>query len=313
VRSTLLRRSYPEAPVSPLLLFGRTQDFAYQQEVDGTPGKRHHVRFWRCPEGWRLPGGREAHWLAAGSYDRSVGLSLFTLQVTHRIAAQTDSERDHVVSSIEGAVPAASTSVIRDFSTGYHARNGGGDSIATDGDLPVVDLRATAGEAADRPPTDSRDRRPAPTVVGAALVTVRGLYAGLVLLLALLGRDELVAAIRAAAPSIALPVAQAVHAGIVGVLGALAVFELLMAWRILRGGNGARLIAMAVSTAAIVVQATAVVAGGPGITVQTNLIGLSLDILLLLALSSHRARVYALRAHTAPKRIAGRPGDAAAF
>jgi len=313
VRSTLLRRSYPEAPVSPLLLFGRTQDFAYQQEVDGTPGKRHHVRFWRCPDGWRLPGGREAHWLAAGSYDRSVGLSLFTLQVTHKIAPQTDAERDHVVATVQRAVPTASVSVIRDFSTGYHARNGGGDSIATDGDLPVIDLRGTPDGAALPAPTDSRDRRPAPTVVGAVLVTVRGLYAGLVLLLVVLGREEMVSAIRAAIPSIAVPAAQAVHLGIAIVLGALAVFELLVAWRILRGSNGARLIAMAVSTAAIVVQAVALVAGGPGITVQTNLIGLSLDILLLLALSSHRARIYALRPRTAPKRISGRPGATAAL
>jgi len=62
-----------------------------------------------------------------------------------------------------------------------------------------------------------------------------------------------------------------------------------------------------------VVQAVALVAGGASITVQTNLIGLSLDILLLLALSSHRSRTYALRARKAPKRISGRPGDAAAF
>jgi hypothetical protein len=32
--------------------------------------------------------------------------------------------------------------VIADFATGYHARNGGGDSIRTDGDLPIVDVRA---------------------------------------------------------------------------------------------------------------------------------------------------------------------------
>lgn len=37
VTSTLRRRSYREAPVSPLLLFGRVQDFAYQQEVAGNP------------------------------------------------------------------------------------------------------------------------------------------------------------------------------------------------------------------------------------------------------------------------------------
>jgi hypothetical protein len=42
VSSTLTRRSYGEAPVSPLFLFSRQQDFAYQQEVDGNPAQRHH-------------------------------------------------------------------------------------------------------------------------------------------------------------------------------------------------------------------------------------------------------------------------------
>src|SRR5699024_8220495 len=37
IRSTVMKRSYPQAPVSPLLLFGRRQDFAYQQEIDGDP------------------------------------------------------------------------------------------------------------------------------------------------------------------------------------------------------------------------------------------------------------------------------------
>jgi len=57
VTTTLRRVSYPEAPVSPLHLFQRAQDFAYQQEVAGSPSQRHHVRFWRCPPGWLLPGG----------------------------------------------------------------------------------------------------------------------------------------------------------------------------------------------------------------------------------------------------------------
>lgn len=141
VTSTLRRRSYHEAPVSPLFLFGRQQDFAYQQEVDGNPAQRHHVRFWRCPDGWLLPGGRRVDWLAAGTFDTSVGLSLFTLQVTHRIDADTDVERDHIVATLRAGEPAVRVDVIADFSTGYHARNGGGDSIRTDGDLPVVDVR----------------------------------------------------------------------------------------------------------------------------------------------------------------------------
>jgi hypothetical protein len=142
VTSTVSRRSYHEAPVSPLFLFGRQQDFAYQQEVAGNPAKRHHVRFWRTPDGWLLPGGRRVDWLAAGTFDRAVGFSLFTLQVTHKIDADIDVERDHIMQTLVGADPAVRIEVLRDFSTGYHSRNGGGDSVRTDGDLPVVDVSA---------------------------------------------------------------------------------------------------------------------------------------------------------------------------
>jgi hypothetical protein len=157
VTATVRRRSYPQAPVSPLLLFGRQQDFAYQQEVDRSPGKRHHVRFWRCPEGWMLPGGHRVDWLAGATYDRAVGFSLFTLQITHKIDADIDIERDYVTGSVLGAVPGAERTVLKDFTTGYHSRNGGGDSIHTDGDLPVIELPP----AADVPvPLDHRQERP---------------------------------------------------------------------------------------------------------------------------------------------------------
>jgi hypothetical protein len=142
ISSTVRRRSYLRAPVSPLLLFDRIQDFAYQQEVQNNPARRHHVRFWRCPDGWMLPGGHRVDWVAAGTFDRAVGFSLFTLQVTHKIDEHTDIERDHIVASIRRAVPQTRVVVIRDFATGYHSRNGGGDTIQTDGDLPVIDLRA---------------------------------------------------------------------------------------------------------------------------------------------------------------------------
>lgn len=138
ITSTLTKRSYDEAPVSPLFLFSRQQDFAYQQEVDGSPTQRHHVRFWKCPDGWLLPGGTRVEWLAAGTFDTAVGLSLFTLQVTHRIDADTDIERDHIIQTLVAAEPTIRIDVIKDFSSGYHARNGGGDTIRTDGDLPIV-------------------------------------------------------------------------------------------------------------------------------------------------------------------------------
>ena len=160
--STLRRRSYHEAPVSPLHLFDRQQDFAYQQEVAGSPSKRHHVRFWRCPEDWMLPGGYSVDWLAAGTYDKSVGLSLFTLQVTHKIEEDTDIERDYIVETVKKGSPEVDVEVIDNFSTGYHSRNGGGDLIITDGDLPIINVRhIEVPEISKIEHTDSRDRRPA--------------------------------------------------------------------------------------------------------------------------------------------------------
>lgn len=140
IASTVLRRSYTEAPVSDLHLFDRRQQFAYQQEVDGNASKRHHVRFWPVPRGWVLPGGHRVEWLAAGTYDRSVGFSAFTGQFTHKIDANTDLERDYIVNSVRFADPEVPVEVISDFSSAYHDRNGGGDAIHTDGDLPVLDL-----------------------------------------------------------------------------------------------------------------------------------------------------------------------------
>ncbi|QOD02600.1 LssY C-terminal domain-containing protein [Pseudarthrobacter sp. BIM B-2242] len=140
--STIRGRSYPRAPVSSLYVFGNRQNLAFQREIDGNPRKRHHVRFWQCADGWRLPGGIPVDWVGAGTYDRSVGLSLFTFQITHKIADRTDEERDFIIETLRAANAVESVHVIRNFSTGYHHRNGGGDSIRTDGHLPIIDLHA---------------------------------------------------------------------------------------------------------------------------------------------------------------------------
>jgi hypothetical protein len=140
LESTVVGRSYAAAPVSSLYVFGKKQDIAFQREIDGNPRKRHHIRFWRCPDDWMLPGGIGVDWVGAGTYDRSVGLSLFTFQITHKIADRTDEERDFIIETLRAANAVESVHVIRNFSTGYHHRNGGGDSIRTDGHLPIIDL-----------------------------------------------------------------------------------------------------------------------------------------------------------------------------
>ena len=140
IRSVLTRSPDPDAPISPLFLFGRKQDFAYQKEVGGSANQRHHIRFWKCPPHWPLPGGTEVDWLAGAAFDTGVRLSSFTLQVTHAISGDIDKERDFTISSVKGVDPGLRVTWIEKFSTAFHARNGGGDMVHTDGNLPIVDV-----------------------------------------------------------------------------------------------------------------------------------------------------------------------------
>ena len=289
VRSTLRRRSYTKAPVSPLLLFDRQQDFAYQQEVAGSPSKRHHVRFWRAPEGWMLPGGYPVGWLAAGTYDRSVGLSLFTLQITHKIDANTDVERDYIMNTVTAGSPEVAVEVIRDFSTGYHSRNGGGDLIQTDGDLPIIDvgrIDAPALSAVKR--TDSRNKRPAQIVFGATVSFLRAslfVLAGVALIF-------VPPKVLAQVPSEAEPRAGLIVAGVLLLIVALCDIGLALA--IMFGRNWARILLMLFSVIAVI---TAFISNANRSEVITlgALPTVGMSILVLLALSSHRAREYATR------------------
>ena len=289
VRTTLSRRPYSEAPVSPLYLFERRQDFAYQQEVNGNPSQRHHVRLWRCPRGWRLPGGYLVDWVAAGTYDRSVGLSLMTLQVTHRIAKNIDIERDHIVATLTEGSPSASVERISHFASGYHARNGGGDQMVTDGDLPIVDLRRVQVPAHLRrePTADSRAKRPAPIVFGAGVACLRGLVA-VVLAWSLLANPDSAMTL-AGASSTAAASAGAVALALVGALDiGLGVATYL-------GRNWARVLLMVSDATTILVAFLLASNGGPRPTLGTGLPHVALGILVLLALTSPGARQYATR------------------
>ena len=148
----------------------------------------------------------------------------------------------------------------------------------------MVDLSsmAAAPEGPPRVPADSRPRRPAPTLFGGVLVFFRGI-AALVLAASLLTGVNPAAAAEPAGQSTAA-------ATVLAVFGA---GEILLAWGVLRGGNLARVAAMLLSAAAIITQAANVLNGGPAVDFGTNLLGLSLDILLIIALSSEHSRTYA--------------------
>jgi hypothetical protein len=148
---TVFRRPDDDAPVSPLELFGRKQDLAFEQPVGDSPRKRHHVRYWHWD---RLHDGREV-WLGAATYDERVGFSDTAGQITHHIGPDVDAERDRILSELKAAGQTLETYFIEGFHKELTGRNGGGDPWHTDGRLGVAVLAMrTNGQvpASGRPP-----------------------------------------------------------------------------------------------------------------------------------------------------------------
>jgi hypothetical protein len=131
---TILSRPDASAPVSSLYLFGRKEDFAFEQPVGDNPRHRHHVRFWKIDK--PSDDGRP-QWIGSAVYDKRVGLSRTTGQITHVTAADVDTERNYLFDCLEKSDQLKKQSIVKGFHTTLDGFNGGGDPWRTDGDLYV--------------------------------------------------------------------------------------------------------------------------------------------------------------------------------
>lgn len=133
--STVLHRSYDDAPVSSLYLWGHKQDLAFEQPVGEDARRRHHVRFWRsetCNDNGR------PLWLGAATFDTRVGLSHTTGEITHHISPNVDAERDKILTDLTRAGFLRGIQWISEFHSSLTGKNGGGDPYETDGRLLVA-------------------------------------------------------------------------------------------------------------------------------------------------------------------------------
>lgn len=137
--SVALHRPDPDAPVSTLVFEGRRQDLAFEKLVGGSADQRHHVRFWQSDP--LTPGGDGPLWLGSASFDRGVGFSHDTGQITHHIGPDLDAERDLVISSLSGAGWIGSTYEVEGSGATKDGRNGGGDPFFTDGKVEIGVLK----------------------------------------------------------------------------------------------------------------------------------------------------------------------------
>ena len=138
--ASVLRLPYTDAPVSSLFLFGRKQDLAFEQPVGNNPSRRHHVRFWRSAQ---LDRAGRPLWIGAVTYDKRIGLSHTTGQITHHIDAFVDRERNKLMQDLDKSGSVTEIYWREHFQPRLSGRNGGGDVWQTDGRLAVAVLRAT--------------------------------------------------------------------------------------------------------------------------------------------------------------------------
>lgn len=135
--SVLLDRPYPDAPVSPLFYDGRREDLAFEKPVGKSADQRHHIRLWMV-----LKDGEEKRpvWLAAVTFDRSVGFSHYTGAITHHIAPDVDAERQLIETDLQAAGMIEARYTVAGVGPTLRGRNGGGDLYYTDGEVWVLRL-----------------------------------------------------------------------------------------------------------------------------------------------------------------------------
>jgi LssY C-terminus len=137
VGSVVLDRSYHDAPVSPLYYEGKKEQFAFEKPDGRSADKRHHVRLWLVLE--KGTDGRPV-WLGSITFDRGVGLSHDTGQVTHHIGPDIDAERDLLMRDLRDAGMVQALFQISGTGPTLLGRNGEGDPYYTDGEIDVARL-----------------------------------------------------------------------------------------------------------------------------------------------------------------------------
>jgi hypothetical protein len=135
--SVLLHRPDSAAPVSPLYLYGRQQDLAFEQEVGRSASRRHHVRLWRADS---LQYQHRSVWIGSATFDLRAGISHRGLHPTHHIAPDVDEERDTLTADLLRVRQVCASFRVTGVGVRVDSHNAEGDRFDTDGEMRVLVL-----------------------------------------------------------------------------------------------------------------------------------------------------------------------------
>src|SRR5215472_10970883 len=131
-------QDYVQMPMSLLYLFGRVQDFGYEQaEAYAVVASRHHFRLWKAPFQWN---GQDV-WAGAGTHDIGFEKDQRNGSVTHKIDPAVDGERDNIGSTLQKTDKIKSLTYYLPPNPVQDARNATGGGYHSDGRILVVQLQ----------------------------------------------------------------------------------------------------------------------------------------------------------------------------
>jgi hypothetical protein len=132
------KQDYLQMPMSQLYLFGRVQDYGYEQaEPYAVVASRHHFRIWKAPFEFN---GQQV-WVGAGTHDIGFEKDQRNGQVTHKIDPAVDGERENIASSLQKSGKTKSVTYYLPPSPVQDARNATGGGYHSDGRIVVIEVK----------------------------------------------------------------------------------------------------------------------------------------------------------------------------
>ena len=135
---TYEKKAYLSMPMSQLYLFGRIQDYGYEQaEPYAVVASRHHFRIWKAPFQWN---GQDV-WAGAGTHDIGFEKDQRNGSVTHKIDPAVDGERDNIGGTLQKTDKIKSLTYYLPPDPVQDARNATGGGYHSDGRILVIQLQ----------------------------------------------------------------------------------------------------------------------------------------------------------------------------
>ncbi|HZQ68302.1 MAG TPA: LssY C-terminal domain-containing protein [Terriglobales bacterium] len=138
VLETYQKKDYLAMPMSQLRLFGRVQDFGYEQaQAYSVVASRHHFRLWKAPFTWN----GQTVWVGAGTHDIGFEKDQRNGKVTHKIDPAVDGERENIGESLQKSGKVKAMYYYLPPNPVQDARNATGGGYHSDGRILVMLLQ----------------------------------------------------------------------------------------------------------------------------------------------------------------------------